>query len=522
MSAKEICFEEEARDYLKQGVKELADAVKATLGPEGYSVGLETPFGPPSITNDGAAIAKEISFKEKKKNLGAYLAKEVAAKVKESSGDGTTTSIVLLNALIEAGLKVISAGASPIFVKRGMDAALQVLLKEIEKQGSKISTKEEIEKLATASSNSSAGKLIAEAFEKVGTGGVVVIEEGKKTFTELEHTEGLQFDRGFISHYLCNNQEKMTIEYKNPLVLITDKKILTAQELLPILEHVASIQRPLLIIADDLEGDALSTLVVNQMRGTLQVAAVKAPSFGNDRKALLEDFALLTNGTFITEELGYSLKEATADLLGSVEYVKVTKESTTLTCHLANKEKIEARVKEIEHAISTATTTYEKEKLEKRRAKLLGGVAVINVGAMTEPEMKREKNLFEDALAATKAALAEGVTLGGGLALYRAAKALDHIKLAKEEMLGAEVLKKGCKAPLKQLISNAGFDPELIISEIEKSDEKVGFDALTGNCRDMEKAGILDPVKVVKNCIIHAVSGSGVAFLTEAIMTPDD
>lgn len=523
MGSKQFRFEEEARSALCDGINQLADVVCMTLGPRGRNVGLSENFGSPTITSDGASIAQEITLKDPFLNMGASMAKEVATKIKEKSGDGTTTGIVLLRALVQAGVKNIASGANPTAIKRGMDKTLELLLKEIDQMSLEVKSTKETKNIASvsASGNTEVGEKIAECFEKAGKSAVVTIEESKSTETTIELVEGMQFDRGYISSYLCTNAAKLTIEMTDPFVLITDKKITSAQEILPILQHIATTGAELLLIADEIEGDALSTLVMNKLRGTLKVAAVKAPAFGDRRKAILEDLAILTGAEFFTEDKGLLLKEATPEDLGRAEQVIITKEKTTLVGGKGHASEVKARIAQIEAEMKKATSDYDREKLEERKAKLQGGVAVIRVGAPTESEMKKKKQLFEDSLNSTKAALEEGIVPGGGIALLRASKTLK-LALQEEELVGANILLKACEAPFKQIAINTGFDGSLLLEEVLQGGKNIGFNAVTEKVEDLLKAGVIDPAKVVKNSLLYAVSVAGVALLSEALMANDE
>ncbi len=517
---KEIIFEEAARDLLLEGIKKLADVVAFTLGPKGRNVGLEKSWGAPTITNDGSSIVKDVSLKNQYENMGVAMAKEVVQKIKEKCGDGTTTATLLLKALVEGGIKQIAAGASPISLKRGMDKALEALLKEIEKTAIPIKNAKEIQNIATASAsgNVEIGTIIAEAMEKVGKTGVITIEEAKGTETSIELVEGMQFDRGYISAYFCTNTDKLTAELTNsPQILIVDKKINNIHEILPVLSSIATSGKELLIIADDVEADALSTLVVNKLRGTLKVVAVKAPGFGDRRKAMLQDIAVLTGATVISEETGISLKEIPASTLGSAEKITVTKENTIIVNGIGKPKEIEARIKQIENEIELTKSSYDKEKLEERKAKLSGGVAVIRVGAATEPELKQKKQMFEDSLNSTKAAIEEGIVTGGGVTLLRASKNIK-LKLEGDEAIGAKILITACEAPIKQIACNAGRDGAVILSEVIQANPHVGFNVMTDQVEDLMVAGIVDPVKVVKNILTHAVSTAGIVIISEALI----
>lgn len=521
---KDIIFEEEARDYLLTGIKKLADVVAFTLGPKGRNVGLEKSWGAPTITNDGASIIRDIQLPNKYENMGVAMAKEVVQKIKEKCGDGTTTGILLLRALVEAGIKNISSGASPIGLKRGMDKAVEAVVKQIEAIAIPVKTKEETRNVATvsASGNEAIGELIAEAMEKVNNSGAITIEEGKITETSIEIVKGMKFDRGYISPYLCTNPEKMTIEMNQPQILLVDKKISNIHELLPVLQATASASRELLIIAEDIEGDALSTLVVNKLRGTLKVAAVKAPGFGDRRKAMLQDIAVLTGATVVSEDLGISLKEIPASSLGSAEKVTITKDTTTIVNGNGSPEEIAARIKQLDAEIALAKNTYDKEKLEERRAKLSGGVAVIRVGAATETEMKQKKQMFDDSLNSTRAALEEGIVPGGGVALLNASQAIKNLKLEGDEAVGAKIVLYACEAPLKQIAYNAGFDGSVILNDVLQAPKNYGLNTLSEKVEDLVAAGVIDPAKVVKNILTYVASTAGIILLSEALIADAD
>ncbi|MBI2809851.1 MAG: chaperonin GroEL [Candidatus Melainabacteria bacterium] len=522
---KELIFDEEARNKLREGIDKLADVVGVTLGPKGRNVGLQASWGAPTVTNDGNSIVKDIELKDQYANMGVSLGKEVASKMKEKCGDGTTSSILLLRSLVQSGVKNIASGASPITLKRGMDKAVDAIVAQIEKSSIAIKNDSETKNIAiaSASGNEAIGALIADAVQKVGKSGVITIEEGKSTDTTIEMVEGMQFDRGYLSAYFCTNAEKMSVEMSNVKLLITDKKISSVQEILPILQSIASTATELLIIADDIEGDALSTLVVNKLRGTLKVCAVKAPGFGDRRKALLEDLAILTGGTLVSEETGNSLKDATAEVLGSAEKILVTKEKTTLVGGKGDSKTIQARIKQIQAEADNATSSYDKEKLDERKAKLSGGVAVIRVGAATEPEMKQKKQMFEDSLNYTRAAIEEGIVIGGGCALLRASKAVK-LEVAGDEAIGGQIVLKACEAPFRQIASNTGFDASVLLNEVLSAGTNFGFNAMSEKVEDLIKAGVVDPAKVVKNALRLAVSTAGVVLLSEALIgnAPED
>ena len=523
---KEIVFEEQARELLLNGIKKLADVVAFTLGPRGRNVGLEKSWGAPAITNDGNSIVKDVSLKNPYENMGVSMAKEVAQKIKETCGDGTTTGTLLLRALVENGVKLIAAGASPISVKRGMEKAVEAVVKEVEKNAIPVKDSKDIRNIATvsASGNQDVGNLIAEAMEKVGKFGTITIEEAKGTETTIELVEGMQFDRGYISSYFCTNQEKMIVEMNNPQVLLIERKISNIHEILPVLQATATTGSELLIIAEDIDGDALSTLVVNKLRGTLKVAAVKAPGFGDRRKAMLQDIAVLTNATVVSEDIGMSMKEIPATVLGKADTVHISKDHTVIVSSAASKKQIEARIKQIDNEIAATKSTYEVEKLEERKAKLSGGVAVIRVGAATEAELKKHKQEFEDSLNSTKAAVEAGIVPGGGVALLRASKAVEKLNLQGDEAAGAKIVILACEAPLKQIVTNAGFDGSVILADILQAKANFGFNALTDVVEDLVKAGVIDPAKVVKNALTYAASVAGIVLISEALITdaPDD
>lgn len=517
---KEIIFEEDARNALRDGIDQLADVVAITLGPKGRNVGLQASWGSPTITSDGNSIAKDVELKSTFLNMGVSMGKEVAAKIKEKSGDGTTTGIILLRALVQGGIKNIASGANPIAIKRGMDKALETVLKEIDGMSLAVKKSEDTRNIATvsASGNTEVGEKIAECFNKVGKTGVVAIEEGKGTETTIELVDGMQFDRGYLSSYFATNAEKLIVEMNHPNILVTDKKITSAQEILPILQHVATTGQELIIIADDIEGDALSTLVVNKLRGTLKVAAVKAPAFGDRRKAILEDIAILTGASLVTEDKGILLRDVGAEVLGKADQIVITKEKTTIVGGKGNAKEIKARIAQIDAELGNTTANYDKEKLEERKAKLQGGVAVIKVGAPTESEMKKKKQMYEDSLNSTRSALEEGIVPGGGVALLRASRACAHLKLSKEEDVGAQILLKACEAPFKQIVFNTGFDSSVILNEVLNKEQSFGFNALSEKVEDLLKCGVIDPAKVVKISLSHAVSMAGIVLLSEALI----
>ncbi|BCD59812.1 MULTISPECIES: chaperonin GroEL [unclassified Nitratiruptor] len=522
MAAKEIHFSDIARGELFEGVKKLADAVKVTMGPRGRNVLIQKSFGSPSITKDGVSVAKEIELPNTVENMGAQLVKEVASKTADEAGDGTTTATVLAYNIFKEGLRNITAGANPIEVKRGMDKAAEAIVTELKKIAKEVKDKKEIAQVATISANNDPkiGELIAEAMEKVGKDGVITVEEGKSLQDELEVVEGMQFDRGYLSPYFVTDTEKMEAVLENAYILLYDKKISNMKDLLPVLEKVVQTgNKPLLIIAEDIEGEALATLVVNKLRGTLNVCAVKAPGFGDRRKAMLQDIAILTGGQVISEEVGRTLESATLEDLGQADRIVVDKENTTIVGGKGDKAAVEARIKEIKAQIEQTTSEYDKEKLQERLAKLAGGVAVIKVGAATETEMKEKKDRVDDALAATKAAVEEGIVIGGGTALVRAANKVN-LDLCGDEKIGAEIILRAIKAPLKQIAENAGFDPGVVANNVENAEnENTGFNAATGEYVDMFEAGIVDPAKVERVALQNAVSVASLLLTTEATVS---
>ncbi len=519
--AKEIRYSDEARNELYTGVKKLNDAVKVTMGPRGRNVLIQKSFGAPAITKDGVSVAKEIELANTIENMGAQLVKEVASKTADEAGDGTTTATVLAHAIFREGLKNITAGANPVEVKRGMDKEVEAIIAELKSIAKEVKDKKEIAQVATISANSDEkiGNLIAEAMEKVGKDGVITVEEAKGIQDELEVVEGMQFDRGYLSPYFVTNSEKMTCEIDNPYILLFDKKITSLKDLLPVLEQIQKTGKPLLIIAEDIEGEALATLVVNKLRGVLNISAVKAPGFGDRRKAMLEDIAILTGGQVISEELGRTLESATLDDLGSAGSVIIDKDNTTIVNGAGDKKAIEERIKVIKAQIEETSSDYDREKLQERLAKLSGGVAVIKVGAATETEMKEKKDRVDDALSATKAAVEEGVVIGGGAALIQAGNKVE-LGLEGDEAIGAAIVQRALKAPLKQIAENAGFDAGVVANEVEKSDNaNYGFNAANGEYVDMFKAGIIDPVKVERVALQNAVSVASLLLTTEATVS---
>jgi chaperonin GroEL len=520
--AKKISFDAEARNNLKIGIDALADAVKVTLGPKGRNVIIEKSYGAPQITKDGVSVAKEIELKDPVENMGAQMVKEVASKTADQAGDGTTTATVLAQAIVHAGLKNVTSGANPMDIKRGIDKATAAIVKEMQKMSENVGDDfKKIEQVAAISSNNdpSIGKLIAEAMKKVSKDGVITVEEAKGTETYVDVVEGMQFDRGYLSPYFITDADKMVTEYENPLILIHDKKITNVQEILPILEKSAQSGRPLLIVAEDMDSQPLGVLVVNRLRGGLKIVAVKAPGFGDRRKAMLEDIAILTGGTVISEEQGYKLENAGFELLGTAEKVVVDKDNTTIINGKGDGEAIKARVKQIKQQIDTTTSDYDKEKLQERLAKLAGGVAVLYVGAPTEMEMKEKKDRVDDALHATRAAIEEGIVPGGGVVFIRASKALDDVKTENEdEKIGIEIVRKALEAPLKIIAINAGMEGAVVLNEVKNGKDAYGYNAKDDKFEDLKKAGIIDPTKVSRIALENAASIAGMILTTEVVI----
>ena len=512
-------FDEEARKKLEIGVNTLADAVKVTLGPRGRNVVLEKSYGSPLITNDGVSIAKEIELEDPFENMGAQLIKEVATKANDVAGDGTTTATILAQAIVKEGLKMVSAGANPMFIKKGIEKATKEVINHLKARAKKIESNEEIAQVASISAgDEEIGKLIAQAMEKVGETGVITVEEAKSLETTLEVVEGMQFDKGYVSPYMVTDSERMVAELDNPFIIITDKKISNMKDILPILEQTVQTSRPMLIIADELEGEALTTLVINKLRGTLNVVAVKAPAFGDRRKAMLEDIAILTGGEVISEEKGMRLEETSIPQLGSAKKVKVTKDATIIVDGMGEAGIIKGRVTAIKNQIAETTSDYDKEKLQERLAKLSGGVAVIKVGAATETEMKDKKLRIEDALNATRAGVEEGIVSGGGTILVEIAKDMDSFKLEGEEGIGVEIVKKALTAPLRQIAENAGVDGAVVLEKVKDMPEGYGFNAASEKYVNMIEEGILDPVKVTRSAIQNAASVSALILTTEVLV----
>ena len=511
-----IRFDEAARKSLEVGVDTLADAVKVTLGPKGRNVILDRGYGAPLITNDGVTIAREIELNDPIENLGAQIVKEVATKSNDVAGDGTTTATVLAQALIKEGLKMVASGANPVFIRKGMEKASKKVIEELVKRAKKIESNAEISQVGSISAgDKEIGDLIAQAMEKVGESGVITVEEAKSLDTTLEVVEGMQFDNGYLSPYMVSDTERMVVELDNPFILITDKKISNMKELLPTLEKTIEFGRPMLIIAEDVEGEALATLVVNKLRGTLNVAAVKAPAFGDRRKAMLQDIAILTGGEVISEEKGMKIETTELNSLGQAKKVRISKDTTVIVDGLGEKVEIENRKTQLKHAILETTSDYDKEKLQERLAKLSGGVAVIKVGAATETEMKERKLRIEDALNATRAAVEEGIVPGGGTILVEISKAIEEFRLEGEEGLGVEIVKKALYAPLRQITLNAGLDAGVVIEKVRNSEQGIGFDAANEEYVDIIKTGIIDPAKVTRSAIQNEISVSSVLLTTE-------
>ncbi len=522
--AKEIFFDSEARDAIKKGVDKLANAVKVTLGPKGRNVIIDKKFGAPTVTKDGVSVAKEIELKDPLENMGAQLVKEVASKTADDAGDGTTTATVLTQAIYGHGIKNVAAGANPMDIKRGIDQAITAIVADLKSQSKAIKNSGEIEQVASISANNDAeiGKMIADAMDKVGKDGVITVEEAKGTETKVETVEGMQFDRGYLSPYFVTNTEKMSAELESPYILIYDKKISTMKELLPVLEATAQTGKPLMIIAEDIDGEALATLVVNKIRGSLKIAAVKAPGFGDRRKAMLEDLAILTGATVISEEMGFKLEDADLTKLGTADKVNIDKDNTTIVNGAGDKKAIEARVNQIKQQVENTTSDYDKEKLQERLAKLAGGVAILYIGAATEVEMKEKKDRVDDALHATRAAVQEGIVPGGGVALIRASKSLDKMELANEDQnTGVNIVKSAIESPLRTIVGNAGGEASVVVNEVRNGKGDYGYNAATGTYENMLKAGIIDPTKVTRLALENAASIAALLLTTEAAIADE-
>lgn len=520
--AKQLMFDQEARAAILKGVNVLTDAVKATLGPKGRNVMIDKKFGAPTITKDGVTVAKEVELKDPYENMGAQLVREVASKTSDVAGDGTTTATVLAQAVYREGMKNVTAGANPMDVKRGIEKAVEAVMENLKKMSKLVGDKKEIAQVGSISANSDAtiGNLIAEAVDKVGKDGVITVEEAKGMSTSLDVVEGMQFDRGYISPYFVTNADKMEAVLENAFILLSEKKVSSMKDLLPILEQTAKMGAPLMIVAEDIEGEALATLVVNKLRGTLQVCAVKAPGFGDRRKAMLEDIAILTGGQVISEDIGLKLENAKITDLGRAKKITVDKDNTTIVEGAGKSDAIQGRVKQIKAQIAETTSDYDKEKLQERLAKIVGGVAVINVGAATETEMKEKKARVEDALHATRAAMEEGIVPGGGIALLRCIPVLDKLKLSGDEAIGVSIVKRSLEEPIRQIVVNAGLEPSVIVDKVKQSDKtNYGFDAQKEEYVDMLQAGIIDPTKVTRSALQNAASVASLMLTTEVMIT---
>lgn len=522
--AKQLFFDTEARDRIKSGVDALANAVKTTLGPKGRNVIIDKKFGAPSVTKDGVTVAKEIELKDPVENMGAQLVKEVASKTADSAGDGTTTATVLAQAIFNAGIKSVAAGANPMDVKRGIDKAVEKVVSNLKAQSKTINTSNEIAQVGAISANNDneIGKMIADAMDKVGKDGVITVEEAKGTETEVKTVEGMQFDRGYLSPYFVTDTESMEADLESPYILIYDKKVSTMKDLLPVLEAVAQTGHPLLIIAEDVDGEALATLVVNKIRGSLKVAAVKAPGFGDRRKAMLEDIAILTGGTVVSEERGYKLENASIDMLGRAEKVIIDKDNTTIVNGAGSEDEIKARVNVIKSQIEKSTSDYDKEKLQERLAKLAGGVAILYVGAATEVEMKEKKDRVDDALHATRAAVEEGVVAGGGVALIRALASVDKIEVENQDQkIGVDIVLSALEAPLRTIVSNAGGEGSVVVQKVKEGKDAFGYNARTDVYEDLFEAGVIDPTKVTRLALENAASISSLLLTTECVVADE-
>lgn len=521
MSAKEIVYNELARNLILEGVNTLANAVKVTLGPKGRNVVIEKSFGSPVVTKDGVTVAKEIELENRFQNMGAQMVREVASKTSDIAGDGTTTATVLAQAIYREGSKLVAAGHNPMDLKRGIDASVQVIVEELKTFSKSTKDPKEIAQVGTISANgdTTIGQLLADAMEKVGKEGVITVEENKTSETKLDVVEGMQFDRGYLSPYFVTDSERMEVVLEEAFVLLAEKKISNMKDLVPVLESVARTQKPLVIIAEDVEGDGLATLVVNKLRGNLQCCAVKAPGFGDRRKEMLKDIAVLTGGQVISEELGLKLENVTINDLGKAKRIRVDRDNTTIVDGLGSKEKIEGRVSEIRTQLEASTIEYDREKLQERLAKLAGGVAVVKVGAATETEMKEKKARVEDALNATRAAVEEGIVPGGGVALIRCQKALDKLNLSSEQMCGVRIVRRAIEEPLRQIVSNSGGEGSIVVNKVQESSGSFGYNAATDNYGDLIEQGVIDPAKVVRTALQNAASVSGLMLTTEALIS---
>ena len=519
--AKQIIFDAEARDAMLRGVEKLSNAVKVTLGPKGRNVILDKKFGSPAVTKDGVSVAKEIELEDAFENMGAQMVKEVASKTSDIAGDGTTTATVLAEAIYREGLKNVTAGANPMSLKRGIDKAVEALVVDLKKLSKKIKTSEEVAQVGTISANGddTIGRIIAEAMDKVGKDGTITVEEAKSIETSLDVVEGMQFDKGYLSPYFVTDANSMEAVLEDPYILIFEKKISNLQDMLPLLQNVAKTGKPFMIIAEDIEGEALATLVVNKLRGTLNVCAVKAPGFGDRRKAMMEDIAILTGGKFITEDLGIKLENVELTDLGTAKRLTIGKDDTTIVEGGGKTSALKARIEQIRRQIEETSSDYDREKLQERLAKLAGGVAVINVGAATEAEMKEKKDRVDDALHATRAAVEEGIVPGGGVALIRVQKAISKLSLEGDEAVGASIVQKAIEAPLRQLVSNAGEEGAIVVQEVKKGKQAIGYNVATGEYIDLISAGIIDPTKVTRSALQHAASISGLLLTTECMVT---
>lgn len=519
MPAKTLAFDEVARRALERGVNKVADAVKVTLGPKGRNVILDKKWGSPTITKDGVTVAKEVELEDPYENMGAQLCKEVASKTNDVAGDGTTTATVLAQSILNEGLRYVAAGGNPIAVKRGIDKAVEAVVANIKATAQPVKDKEQIEFVATIAGNDNEiGKQVAEAMDKVGKDGVITVEESKGRETSLEIVEGMQFDRGYISPYFVTDPERMEAVLENPLILILEKKISSAQDLLPFLEKVAQARRPIILLAEDTEGEALATVVLNKIRGVLQIAAVKAPGFGERRKAMLEDIAILTKGSFISEDLGTKLENVTIDMLGTAKKVVITKEDTTIIEGAGSKDEVMGRISQIKAQMETTESNYDREKLQERLAKLSGGVAVIKVGASTETELKEKKHRYEDALSATRAAVEEGIVPGGGTTLLRSQSVLDALNAEGDELTGVNIVRRALEAPIRQISENAGLEGSVIVEQVRSAKAGIGLNAATGEMVDMVASGIVDPAKVTRSTLMNAASIAGLMLTTEAMV----